>query len=117
MLTGELLQSAGTVYGFPDFKPIEHSTVPVSSTILRSLVGTYGFVKVAMDGDLLTAEIPIGSKPQRLYPESETHYFVLDGPQELSFNIDTQQVATGVVFITPMVRIPLEKAKQPGEAK
>jgi hypothetical protein len=66
-----------------------------------------------MDGDGLTAEIPIGAMPQRLYPESETHYFVLDGPQELSFDLNDERVVTGVEFITPMGRHSLEKSKEP----
>jgi CubicO group peptidase (beta-lactamase class C family) len=110
-LAEQILRSAGSVYGFPDFKPVEHSTVAVSPEILRRYVGTYEYVKVAMDGDVLTAEIPAGSTPQRLYPESQTHYFVLDGPQELSFDVDAQQVVTGVEFTTPMGHHSLEKSK------
>jgi hypothetical protein len=112
-LTEEILRSAGSVYGFPDFKPVEHSTVTVSPEVLTRYVGTYEYVKVAMNGDALTAEIPVGSTPQRLYPESQTHYFVLDGPQELEFDVDAQQVVTGVEFITPMGRHALGKSKQP----
>jgi CubicO group peptidase (beta-lactamase class C family) len=112
-LAEEILRSAGSVYGFPDFKPVEHSTVAVLMETLRHFIGTYEFVKVAMDGDALTAEIPIGSTPQRLYPESQTHYFVLDGPQELSFDEDAQQVVTGVELITPMSHSSLEKSKKP----
>jgi CubicO group peptidase (beta-lactamase class C family) len=111
-LTEEILRSAGRVYGFPDFKPVEHSTVAVSPENLRRFIGTYGYVKVAMDGNALTAEIPVGSTPKRLYPESQTHYFVLDGPQELSFDVDAQQVVTGVEFITPMGHHSLEKSKK-----
>jgi hypothetical protein len=114
-LTEELLRSAGKVYGFPDFKPVEHSAVAVSPVILSSYVGTYGFIKVAMEGDTLTAEIPAGSKPARLYAESPTRFFVLDGPQELSFNVDAQQKATGVEFITPINRRPLKKAGEDGK--
>jgi hypothetical protein len=112
-LTEEILRSAGSVYGFPDFKPVEHSTVTVSPEVLTRYAGTYEYVKVAMNGDALTAEIPVGSTPQRLYPESQTHYFVLDGPQELEFDVDAQQVVTGVEFITPMGHHALGKSKQP----
>jgi CubicO group peptidase (beta-lactamase class C family) len=111
-LTEQLFRSAGKVYDFPDFKPIERSPVTVSSEVLSSYVGTYGFVKVAMDGDTLTAEIPAGSTPARLYAESPTHFFVLDGPQELLFTVDDQQEVTGVDFITPINRRPLIKTQQ-----
>jgi CubicO group peptidase (beta-lactamase class C family) len=111
-LAEQILRSAGSVYGFPDFKPVEHSTVAVSPEILRRYVGNYEYVKVAMVGDTLTAEIPVGSTPQRLYPESPTHYFVLDGPQELSFDVDAQRNVTGVEFITPMGRHSLDRSKK-----
>jgi hypothetical protein len=64
---------------------------------------------VALDGDHLTAEIPAGSPPVRLYPESPTRFFVLDGPQELSFILDSQQKVTGVEFITPLGHHSLDK--------
>jgi CubicO group peptidase (beta-lactamase class C family) len=114
-LTEELFRSAGKVYGFPDFKPVEHSAVAVAPVILSSYVGTYGFIKVAMEGDTLTAEIPAGSKPARLYAESSTRFFVLDGPQELSFDVDAQQKVTGVEFITPINRRPLKKTEEDGK--
>ena len=111
-LAEELFRSVGKVYDFPDFKSVEHATVPVSSAILPSFVGTYGFVKVGMDGDALTAEIPEGSKPTRLYAESPTHFFVLDEPQELLFNVDAQQTVTSVDFITPINRLTLKKIEE-----
>ncbi len=110
-LTEQLFRSAGKVYNFPDFKPIERTSVVVPSTVLSSYVGIYGFVKVAMDGDTLTAEIPAGSTPARLYAESPLHFFVLDGPQELSFNVDAQRNVTGVDFITPINRRSLKRTE------
>lgn len=112
-LADELLRSAGKVYGFPDFKPIERATVQVPYEILSRYVGTYGFVKIAMDGDTLTAEIPEGSPPARLYAESPTHFFVLDGPQELSFTIEPDRSVNNVEFITPMHRTPLKRSEDP----
>lgn len=66
-----------------------------------------------MDGDHLTAEIPAGSRPQRLYAESSTHFFVLDGPQELLFDIDDGKV-DGVEFITPMTHRQLKRNEDTG---
>jgi hypothetical protein len=108
-LADEVIRSASNVYGFPDFKPIEHSIVAVPSSTLPRFVGTYVYIKVALDGDHLTAEIPAGSPPVRLYPESPTRFFVLDGPQELSFILDSQQKVTGVEFITPLGHHSLDK--------
>ncbi len=112
-LAEELVRSAATVYSFPDFKPIERSVVIVEQSTLSRFVGMYGYVKVAMNGDVLTAEIPAGSTPARLYPESPTHFFVLDEPQELSFNVDAQNNVTGVEFITPLSHHLLKKTEAP----
>lgn len=109
-LAEELIRSAGTVYDFPDFKPIEHSVVAIDPSTLSRFVGTYGYVKVAMNAGGLTAEIPSGSTPARLYPESPTHFFVLDEPQELTFSVDSQHNVTGVDFSTPLGHHPLEKS-------
>ncbi len=109
-LADEVIRSAGTVYDFPDFKSIEHSVVDVSASILPDYVGTYGYIKVTLDGDHLSAEIPAGSPAARLYPESPTRFFILDGPQELSFVLDSQQKATEVEFITPMGHHHLDKS-------
>lgn len=109
-LADEVVRSAGAVYGFPDFGPVERSIVTVPPSILPRFVGTYVYVKVALEGDHLTAEIPAGSPPVRLYPESPTRFFVLDGPQELSFILGSQQNVTGVQFITPIGHHSLDKS-------
>ena len=113
-LAEELLRSAATVYGFPDFKPIERSPVSVDQSSLGRFVGVYDWMKVGLDGSFLTAEIPTGSAPERLYAESPTRFFVLDGPQELEFHIDGGQNVTAVEFITPMGHHPLKKNLQQG---
>jgi hypothetical protein len=101
-LAEEIIRSAATVYGFPDFKPVERAIATVKPSSLSRFVGTYTYIKVALDGDGLTAEIPKGSTPARLYPESQTRFFVLDEPQELDFDVDAEQNVTGVEFITSM---------------
>ncbi len=105
----EVLRSAGTVYDFPDFKSIQHSVVDVPASTLHDFVGTYAYIKVALDGDHLTAEIPAGSPAARLYPESPTRFFILDGPQELEFILDPRQKVMGMEFITPMGHHRLDK--------
>lgn len=109
-LADEIIRSAGTVYDFPDFKSIEHSVTDVPASILRAYVGTYSYIKVGLEGDHLTAEIPSSSPPAPLYPESSTRFFILDGPQELSFLLDSQGNTTGVEFITPMGHHQLDKS-------
>lgn len=109
-LADELTRSAGTVYDFPDFRPLERTAVEVSPETLSQYPGTYGFVKVAIDNGRLTAEIPAGSRPQLLFAESPTHFFVLDGPQELQFDWEGQKV-NGVEFITPITHRHLERSE------
>ncbi|HEY2472963.1 MAG TPA: serine hydrolase [Terracidiphilus sp.] len=109
-LADEVIRSAGIVYDFPDFRSVEHSVVAVAASELPRFVGTYVYIKVAEDRDHLTAEIPAGSPPVRLYPESPTRFFVLDGPQELSFILDSKENVTGVEFITPMGHHALDKS-------
>lgn len=102
-LTDEVIRSAATAYHMPDFKPVGHAVVSVSPQVLHSYVGTYSYIKVFMQGDHLMAEIPIGSTPQRLYAESQTRFFVLDQPQELLFDRDSQGNVPSVEFITTIV--------------
>jgi len=109
-LEDEVLRGAGTVYDFPDFKSIQHSVVNVPASVLHDYVGTFAYIKVAQDGDHLTAEIPAGSPAARLYPESPTRFFIRDGPQELSFILDPQQKVSGMEFITPMGHHRLDKS-------
>ena len=110
-LADELIRSAGKVYDFPDFRALERSAVEVAPEILSRYQGTYGFVKLAMDGQRLTAEIPEGTRPQQLYAESPTRFFVLDGPQELEFHVEDQKV-NGVEFITPMGHHALKRSEE-----
>jgi len=111
-LAEEILRSAASVYGFPDFRPQERTAVELAAATLPKYVGTYGYVKIALGQGLLTAEIPAGAPPARLYAESPTQFFVLDGPQELSFHMDGQGQITGVDFITPIGRHPLQRSSE-----
>jgi hypothetical protein len=60
-------------------------------------------------------EIPAGSNPARLYAESPTQFFVLDGPQELSFHVDAQHKADSVEFMTPMSHSHLPRSEARGK--
>jgi hypothetical protein len=46
-----------------------------------------------------------------LFAESPTHFFVLDGPQELQFDVESQKV-NGAEFITPMAHRHLERSEE-----
>lgn len=55
-------------------------------------------------------ETPTGATSVRLYPESSTRFFVLDGPQELQFHTDASDAVTGGEFITPMTHVVLTRS-------
>jgi CubicO group peptidase (beta-lactamase class C family) len=107
----QLLLSASHVYGWPDFKPVEHSVIPVTLEQQSKFVGSYVYIKVALINGFLTAEIPAGSPPQRLYPETDTHFFHLNMPTELYFVEDDAGEVTGLQFVTPRVQTLLKKDK------
>jgi CubicO group peptidase (beta-lactamase class C family) len=99
-LSDQIVRSVAQVYGWPDFRPVEHTVVPVDSSIFRRYVGTYDFIKVSQDGSHLMAEIPLGSKAQELFPESDTQYFLRDEPTRVVFDVNKDESATGLEFIT-----------------
>jgi hypothetical protein len=72
-------------------------------------VGTYDFIKVTQDGSHLMAEIPLGSRSQELFPESDTQYFLRDEPTRVIFDVNTVGGVTGLEFITTYVHWHREK--------
>lgn len=99
-LANELMLSVSQVYGWPDFKPIEHPVVPLTLQQESRFVGTFAYIKVAIVDGYLTAEIPAGSPPARLYPETPTHFFHLNLATELFFVQDDSGKVTGLEFVT-----------------
>ena len=57
------------------------------------------------------AEIPIGTRKQKLYPESETRYFLRDAPTTILFDLNPEGKATGLEFITTIVHWRRDKAQ------
>lgn len=110
-LCDEIVRSAAYVYAWPDFQPQEHTMAKVSPAHYDNLIGTYDFIKVTRDGDDLMAEIPLGTRKQKLYPESETQYFLRDAPTTILFDLNAQGKATGLEFITTMVHWHRDKAQ------
>jgi hypothetical protein len=49
------------------------------------------------------AEIPLGTRKQELLPESDTQYFLRDGPTRVIFDMNSDGKATGLEFVTSMV--------------
>ena len=61
----------------------------------------------------MVTTLPQRFRPGRrcsVYPESPMRFFVLDGPLELSFILDSRQNVTGIEFITPMGHHRLDKS-------
>jgi CubicO group peptidase (beta-lactamase class C family) len=102
-LSSRVVRSVAQAYGWPDFQPVEHTVVPVDPSKFGRYVGTYDFMKVTQDGSHLMAEIPIGSEPQELFPESDTQYFLRDDPTSVIFDVNTDGKVTGLEFITDYV--------------
>jgi hypothetical protein len=71
-LADEIVRSVAQVYGWPDFRPVEHTVVSVTPTSFAGLTGSYDFIQVTQDGNHLMAEIPLGTRKQELLPESAT---------------------------------------------
>ena len=102
-LSDQIVRSVAKAYGWPGFRPVEHIVVPVDPSKFERYVGTYDFIKVTRDGSNLMAEIPLGSKAQELFPESDTQYFLRDAPTRVIFDVNTDERVTGLEFITTYV--------------
>jgi len=111
-LSDEIVRSAAAqVYSWPDFHPAEHTVISLSPSRYDDLAGTYDFIKVTREGDDLMAEIPRGTRKQKLYPESETRYFLRDSPTTIVFDLNPEGKANGLEFITTIVHLHRDKVQ------
>ncbi len=110
-LVDEIARSVAHVYHWPDFQPLERTTVIVNPARYADLVGTYDFIKVTQSGNKLMAEIPLGSESTELLPESETRYFLRDAPTTIVFTKTPSGKTTGLEFITNVVHLHRDKKK------
>jgi CubicO group peptidase (beta-lactamase class C family) len=108
-LSDQIVRSVAQAYAWPDFQPVEHTVVHVDPSKYGRYVGTYDFIKVTQAGNHLMAEIPLGSMPQELLPESDTQYFLRDAPTRILFDVKPDGSATGLEFITSYVHWHREK--------
>ena len=60
------------------------------------------FIKVTQDGSHLMVEIPLGSKAQELFPESDTQYFLSDDPTSVIFDLNPDGSVAGWSSSLPM---------------
>jgi CubicO group peptidase (beta-lactamase class C family) len=110
-IADEVLRSVSKVYSWPDYKQIERTAIALDSENAQRYVGKFGFLKVASTSNGLSAEIPLGSVAQRIYPDAPDHFFILGAPTELIFGHEDNGQMTTVDFITPMAHIPLKRDK------
>jgi CubicO group peptidase (beta-lactamase class C family) len=110
-IADEVLRSASKVYGWPDYKEVQRSAIPLAPEQWAKYVGTFGFIKITSSEDGLTGEIPIGSSPQRIYPDAPDHFFILSGPTELIFGQPANGQMMSVEFVTPMAHTSLKRGK------
>ena len=108
-LSDQIIRGVAQAYGWPDFQPVEHKVVALDPSKFGRYVGTYDFIKVTQDGSHLMAEIPLGSRVQELFPESDTQYFLRDEPTRVIFDVNPDGSVTGLEFITTYVHWHREK--------
>jgi CubicO group peptidase (beta-lactamase class C family) len=98
-LIGELQRAVAEEYKWPDGRLETHSVANVDPAVLRRYAGVYLFrglfrIQITLDsGQLYLQYPPFGDKPQKLFPESETRFFMTSAP----FVIEFQREANGLV--------------------
>ena len=93
----EIQRAIAEEYGWPDGRMETHTLAKVDPATLRVYTGVYLFnglfrMVVTLDnGQLYLQYGPFGDKPQKLFPESQTRFFMTSTP----FVIDFQREADG----------------------
>jgi CubicO group peptidase (beta-lactamase class C family) len=92
--------------------PSPHREISLPGRVLERYVGVYDFagvkVTITRSPQGLIAEIP-GQGPARLYPESETEFFLKLVDAQVSFQVDSAGRVTGAVLHQDGQTIPGEK--------
>jgi CubicO group peptidase (beta-lactamase class C family) len=98
-LIGELQRAVAQEYNWGDDRVETHTLAKVDPTTLQTYTGLYLFsglfkIQITLDGGRLFLQYPpFGDKPQELFAESETRFFITSAP----FVIDFQRDADGLV--------------------
>jgi len=103
-LTEEIFRSVAKEYGWPDFKPIEHTLIKINPATLAAYPGVYeitGIGKLTVTtkptGLFVEAE-PFGPDPLELLPESPLQFFILSGDITFTFHKDASGAITGLTL-------------------
>jgi CubicO group peptidase (beta-lactamase class C family) len=96
-LAAEILGAVAKEYGWPDFRPEEHTIADVGPKILDVYVGSYqsqlGVFTVTRKNEQLLIELT-GQPSLRLYPENDRNFFVKEFEARFTFETDAQGKAT-----------------------
>jgi hypothetical protein len=88
-LTYELLQSAGAVYGWPDFAVEQHPTYQMATTEIDRLGGDYGIgIHVLRTTDGLVFKFDQEDMSAPMIAWSPTRFIMPGSGDELNFNLD-----------------------------
>ncbi len=100
----EIYRAVAKEYGWPDYKPIEHTLIKINPATFAAYPGTYeipgvGKLTITMKPtDLYVEAEPFGPDPLELLPESATQFFVLSGDVTFTFHKDAQGAITGLTL-------------------
>jgi CubicO group peptidase (beta-lactamase class C family) len=103
-LTEEIFRAVAKEYGWPDYKPIEHTRIKINPANFSAYPGTYeipgvGKLTISLKSPSLYVEAePFGPDPLELLPESATQFFVLSGDITFTFRKDAQDAITGLTL-------------------
>ncbi|HEY6388676.1 MAG TPA: serine hydrolase [Candidatus Acidoferrum sp.] len=103
-LTEEIFRAVAKEYGWPDFRPIEHTLVKINPATFAAYAGTYEILGVGKlsvttkPTGLYVAAEPFGPDSIELLPESPIQFFILSGDVTFTFRKDAQGAITGLTL-------------------
>ena len=100
-LADELLYSIAAAYDWPDFRVTERAVAAVGPEVLAQYVGKYemapgAYATISMENGKLYGQVR-GRDRTELFPESETKFFMIEGPT-VEFEKDSTGHVTNLVF-------------------
>jgi CubicO group peptidase (beta-lactamase class C family) len=88
----EVLRAVAKEYGWPDFRPTEHTLIKMNPAGFQAYAGTYevaGAGKLTVtfkDNSLYVQADPLGPDPVEMFPESASSFFVMSN--DITFTFD-----------------------------
>lgn len=124
-LAQALIRTIAREYGWADFAPVVRTPVPVSSSVMEGLVGTYQTgryttVRITREGDRMFSQTT-GQAPMRIYPSNPTTWFLAQADVQFIVDADPSGKARSIVsrlkpeYDMPLTRLTDTDAGKPGE--